>query len=94
MKIKVTKTETEEKEITLPLFYKLTYETLGSTYYAMFDEEKSIRIDAKKEITCISTGAVADGINKQNYVEITESEFTQAFEETMGHIQSLLPQHV
>ena len=89
--MKVTVITSIEKEISFPLFFKLTYETLGSTFYALFDEEKSMRIDSRKEMTCISTTAVADSYGKPNCVEITEAEFNAAFDETMQLIQSYMP---
>lgn len=94
MKIQVKTESVVEKEIEFPYFFKHHYGNIPSVFFALFDEEKSMRVDSE-EIKCYQTEVCAANIGtgqkNNNLVEITEEEFTTAFEQTMERIQSMLP---
>ncbi len=89
--MEITIAKTEKKEITLPYFFKLTYQSLQDTHYAIFTEDKAMRIDTNKEICCTSPVAIQDHPSGKNFVETTEAEFTEAFEKTMEVLTSMVP---
>lgn len=93
MKIKTNEVHVVEKEIELPYYYKLTYDTLPATYYALITEDKAIRVDSGREIYSCSTTSVTDGLGKPNFEECSKDEFDSVFSETQNYFLQTLNQY-
>ena len=93
VQVKVTKTVKEEKEITLPYFFKITYSHIKPTYMAIFSEDKAMRID-RNSICCTESPAVTQFLNDENAVECSEKEFTEAYEILIDALMTFMPQQV
>lgn len=92
IKVKTTKVETEEKEITLPYFFKRAYRTVSADYYAIFSEDKAMVVYTNiSSITCCVPNSISDKLNDADISECSEEEFTEAFETAMEIIQSMIP---
>ena len=81
MKIKTYK-ETET-ELELPHFFKLKYESVGDSYYSIFNENDSLVFSSSQGMSFTSPHAVAQFFNNQNYQQITQTEFTLAYAKFM-----------
>ena len=92
MKVTVTKKTEEEVEldIQLPLFFKIKFRR-DSWHCAVFDESRALIVKGSEIQAYDYANAVAQFVNDEAYEQITEAEFTQAFEESMKHIQSCMP---
>jgi hypothetical protein len=92
MTIQTTKTVTTEREIKLPYFFKRTYSSIKPDYYAIFSEDKAMVVYPNANaINCCLPDYISDKINESDISECPEEEFTEAFETTMNHIQSMIP---
>lgn len=89
MLIEIQKKDT--KEIQLPYFFKLDYKSIRASYFAIFTQEKSMRVDPEKEITCTDTKAIGQHFLNDAFVEIYEAEFTEQFETTIEFLTSMMP---
>ena len=92
MKVTVTKKTEEEVEldIQLPLFFKIKF-IRDSWHCAVFDESRALIVKGSEIQAYDYANAVAQFVNDEAYEQITEAEFTQAFEKSMEHIQSYMP---
>ena len=75
MKIKTYK-ETET-ELELPHFFKLKYEYVGDSYYAIFSEKSAVHVSSTGN-SLTSGSAISDFLNMPNYEQVTREEFTLA----------------
>ena len=92
MKVTVTKKVEQEVEldIQLPLFFKIKF-IRDSWHCAVFDESRALIVKGSEVQAYDYANAVAQFVNDEAYEQTTESEFTQAFEESMERIQSYMP---
>jgi hypothetical protein len=91
MRVKTTQTVTKEKDIELPYFFKISYSHIKPTYFAVFSEDKAMRI-RETDVNCTGAEAVTQFITDESASQITEAEFNEAFEVTMGFIMQYVPQ--
>lgn len=90
IKTEITKKETIEQEVALPYFFKIDFHS-GAWHCAVFDEKHSLIVKPEEIQTHSFAECVLQFINDENVVVTTEEEFTEAFETTMNHIQSMIP---
>lgn len=88
MKISAEVKATQETEIELPYYFKLDYQNIGSTFYAIMDEETCIRVDDLKEITAIIPKAIISNLYNERFVETNKEEFETAFKNTIETLRS------
>lgn len=94
MKLKVTVKTQEEIEVSLPLYFKLVYKQTGDVFYALFDNDRAMRVDIQSpQVQCTSTSIYLDNYGAINRETITEAEFKQAFETCMEKIVATLPEN-
>lgn len=93
MKITIKKEIEETAQIKIPYFFKIGYSSIEPTYHAIFSEERgmSINISDMPHIHCAYGTSFAHYFKCPDFKEISEEEFTEAFETTMERIQSMMP---
>lgn len=83
MKVKYRVFHDEEKEVELPYFFKLNYQRLKPTYYAIFEERKGIQVNADTG-ECSPTenpSAYLQFVDSKNFELCTHEDFIKAFDE-------------
>lgn len=95
LKVTVTKTEQIEKEIQFPYYFKLTERFIPEKQIALLDEERGIVVCADGGVYCGKPQNIfiIYSAHTGTMVEITESEFKQAFETCMEKIVATLPEN-
>ena len=80
MKIKTYK-ETET-QLELPHFFKLKYEYVGDSYYAIFSEKSAVHVSSTGN-SLTSGSAISDFLNMPNYEQVTREEFLANYGEAL-----------
>jgi hypothetical protein len=90
MKHIITIETKKEIELTLPHYFKLSHEGIGTdTYYAAVSDHLSISIFSKRDINMFSFGSIVlRHIGEPTYVEITREDFEVVLQETYKNIDT------
>lgn len=93
MKLQIEKKVSQEVELELPYYFKLTYGNAGDIHYAIITESKSISVTGN-EILSLSTSTVCSNLENDNCVESNAGEFITAFDKAVESLQQLVKTNI